>query len=228
MLLNTRMNRPLLLLILILSFTFANAQVTSQFGTIPSININTKFQKDWSANFKAESRFFFDTDKSHFDYRLTDISAIIAKRLAINISGGVGYLMRFEEGEIENRTIQQLSLVKRYPSFRIAHRFLSDQTFSRNNNTEYRLRYRLSAEIPLEGQTIDENEFYLKLSNEFLNSWENNEYDLEIRGVSLIGYSISARNDIELGIDYRTDSFIQGNQRNRYLLSINFFQSLGR
>jgi len=221
------MERSLLLLFLILLLKSADAQVTNEFGVIPSINIHVKLPKDWSAHFKAQSRGFFDSEQPHFDYRLTDLSAILAKRLTARISGGAGYLIRIENGEIKNRTIQQLSLTTRYPGFRISHRLRTDQTFSTNNETEYRLRYRLSAEVPIEGQTIDENEFYLKLSNEYLNSWENGEFDLEIRGVGLLGYSISKTSEIELGIDYRTDSFIHGNQRNRFLFSINFFQAFG-
>lgn len=105
---------------------------------------------------------------------------------------------------------------------------MTDQTFEKNENTEFRLRYRISSEIPLEGQSIDVNEFYLKINNEYLNSLQGVDYDLEVRGVVLLGYSVSALNDVEIGIDYRLDSFVSGNPRNRTWLSINFFHSLGK
>jgi hypothetical protein len=78
----------------------------------------------------------------------------------------------------------------------------------------------------LEGESIDVKEYYLKINNEYLNSWQKSDYDLEIRLGALIGYSISSINDLEIGIDYRSDSFINGNRRERIWLSINFFHSL--
>ncbi len=209
-------------------FTLVNAQSNSQFGTMPSVNLNKRLGKDWSANMKVETRQFMLSNKPYIEHKLTDISAIVAKRVTANVSVGVGYLMRIEGSDIENRTLQQISFVKRYSTFRMSHRFMFDQTFARNIDTELRLRYRLSAEIPLEGNSVDEKEFYLKLNNEYLNSLQKGDYDLEIRGAGYICYSISARNDIEFGIDYRTNSFLNGYQRQRIYLSINFFHSLGK
>lgn len=109
----------------------------------------------------------------------------------------------------------------------MAHRVMTDQTFAKNSKPELRLRYRISSEIPLEGQSLDVKEFYLKINNEYLNSWQSDDYDMEIRGVALLGYSISQANDLEIGIDYRLNSFINGDPRNRIWLSINIFHSLG-
>lgn len=158
---------------------------------------------------------------------LTDVSLVVTKRIAANITLGGGYLIRAEEDAFKNRAIQQISFSKKYPGFRMAHRIMTDQTFEKNENPEFRLRYRISSEIPLEGQSIDVNEFYLKINNEYLNSWQGNDYDMEIRWVALFVYSISPLNDLEMGIDYRLDTFINGNSRNRIWLSINFFHSLG-
>jgi hypothetical protein len=151
---------------------------------------------------------------------------VVTKRIAANTTVGGGYLLRAEDGEFENRTIQQISFSKKYSGFRMAHRVMTDQTFANNSKPELRLRYRISSEIPLEGQSLDVKEFYLKINNEYLNSWQGHEYDLEIRGVALLGYSVSSVNDLEIGIDYRLDSFIDGDPRNRIWLSINFFHSL--
>jgi len=83
-----------------------------------------------------------------------------------------------------------------------------------------------SFEIPREGQSIDVNEIYLNINNEYLNSRQGNDYYMEIRWVALFGYSISPLNDLEVGIDYRLDSFINGNSTNRIWLSLNFFHFL--
>ncbi|MPL97698.1 hypothetical protein SDC9_43891 [bioreactor metagenome] len=205
---------------------YCNAQSSFQYGIIPSINIIKKFPKNWSANFKAESRQSIYNQKLKYDYLLTDFSLVVTKRIAANTTVGGGYLLRAEDGEFENRTIQQISFSKKYSGFRMAHRVMTDQTFAKNSKPELRLRYRISSEIPLEGQSLDVKEFYLKINNEYLNSWQGDEYDLEIRGVALLGYSVSTVNDLEIGVDYRLDSFIDGDPRNRIWLSINFFHSL--
>ena len=220
------MKKNLLIFMLSAMSVYCNAQSSFQYGIIPSINIIKKFPKNWSANFKAESRQSIYNQKLKYDYLLTDFSLVVTKRIAANTTVGGGYLLRAEDGEFENRTIQQISFSKKYSGFRMAHRVMTDQTFAKNSKPELRLRYRISSEIPLEGQSLDVKEFYLKINNEYLNSWQGDEYDLEIRGVALLGYSVSTVNDLEIGIDYRLDSFIDGDPRNRIWLSINFFHSL--
>lgn len=221
------MKKNLLIFILSAMSVYCNAQSSFQYGMIPSINIIKKFPKNWSANFKAESRQSIYNQELKYDYLLTDFSLVVTKRIAANTTVGGGYLLRAEDGEFENRTIQQISFSKKYSGFRMAHRVMTDQTFANNSKLELRLRYRISSEIPLEGQSLDVKEFYLKINNEYLNSWQGDEYELEIRGVALLGYSVSSVNDLEIGIDYRLDSFIDGDSRNRIWLSINFFHSLG-
>jgi hypothetical protein len=220
------MKKILVIFILSAMSAFCNAQSSFQYGIIPSINIIKKFPKNWSANFKAESRQSLYTQELKYDYLLTDLALVVTKRIAANTTVGGGYLLRVEDGEFENRTIQQISFSKKYSGIRMAHRVMTDQTFAKNSKPELRLRYRISSEIPLEGQSLDVKEFYLKINNEYLNSWQGSDYDLEIRGVALLGYSVSTVNDLEIGIDYRLDSFIDGDPRNRIWLSINFFHSL--
>jgi len=206
----------------------SNAQSSYQYGIIPSINLIKKFPRNWSANFKVESRQSLYNHELKYEYLLTDGSLVVTKRIASNITVGGGYLIRAEDDELKNRAIQQISFGKKYPGFRMAHRVMTDQTFEKNNKAEFRLRYRISSEIPLEGQSLDVKEFYLKINNEYLNSWEGDDYDMEIRWVALLGYSVSPVNDLEIGLDYRLDSFIEGNSRNRIWLSINIFHSLGK
>lgn len=220
------MKKNLLIFMLSAMSVYCNAQSSFQYGIIPSINIIKKFPKNWSANFKAESRQSIYNQKLKYDYLLTDFSLVVTKQIAANTTVGGGYLLRAEDGEFEHRTIQQISFSKKYSGFRMAHRVMTDQTFAKNSKPELRLRYRISSEIPLEGQSLDVKEFYLKINNEYLNSWQGDEYDLEIRGVALLGYSVSTVNDLEIGVDYRLDSFIDGDPRNRIWLSINFFHSL--
>ena len=122
-----------------------------------------------------------------------------------------------------HRTIQQYTIVQRMSGFRLAHRFAADQIFSPSKKPEFRLRYRLTTELPLNGQSADAREFYLKVNNELLNSLQSNEYDMEFRLVPLLGYTITNNHKLEIGPDYRLNRFLQNEAQNRLWLSINWF-----
>ncbi len=198
-------------------------------GLLPSLNLNSKLKNDWSINTKIESRQLLqsgiinvDVDKE-YQYVLTDFSLILAKKVGLNSRIAAGYLLRFEEGELIQRFIQQYAIVQRMPGFRLAHRFVSDQTFSESEKPELRLRYRITSEMPLNGESVDPGEFYLKINHEYLNSFQGLQYDLEIRLIPFIGYDLNDRFKIETGLDYRVDSFLDNNTRHSFWLSLNFF-----
>ncbi len=81
-------------------------------------------------------------------------------------------------------------------------------------------------EIPLNGQTLDPKELFIKVSNEYLNAFQQSEYDLEIRIAGFIGYVFSPKTKLEIGLDNRLDAFIDDRLRNRFWLGFNIFQSL--
>ncbi len=222
----------LLSTLLILSSHLGSAQSSYQIGLLPSININKKLPNDFSLNFKTESRqelksgFFNKPNDFNYKYELTDFSIITAKKIAINKSITIGYLLRIRENNVINRSIQQFITTKNYSGFKIAHRISTDQTFEKGEETEFRIRYRFSSEIALNGLSVDPKEFYLKFNNEYLNSWQGGDYDFEIRIVPFVGYVFSSSKKLELGLDYRMDSFIKDSSRNRFWIGVNWFQSI--
>ncbi|TNF40002.1 MAG: DUF2490 domain-containing protein [Bacteroidetes bacterium] len=212
------------------------AQSLYRVGTMPSVNINYGLNKGWALHFKTESRLLFQSGQfgkepiRGFDYLLSDISMIASKKTGLNTNLAGGYLVRILEDQAIHRTIQQFSIVRKYNSFRIAHRFSADQSFNLNpigkfefKYVEYRLRYRIAAEFPLNGQSVDAKEFYLKINNEYLYGWQNSNNDIEIRFVPLLGYNFVDKSKLELGLDYRLDSFLHDTTRNSFWLSINWF-----
>lgn len=227
------MNTKITYLVFIFSLIqFSNtvfAQSTFQLGSLPSLNFNKKLKNDWSLNSKIESRLLFQQGEINGDvnkkvnYVLTDISLIGAKKIGLNSRIAGGYLIRLENGSLYHRFIQQYVIIQKLSEFRLAHRFLSDQTISTSEEPEYRLRYRITSEIPLNGQSVDKGEFYVKINNEYINSIQVMEYDLEIRVIPLIGYDISERFKIETGLDYRVNSFLTNNTRHSYWMTLNLF-----
>lgn len=207
----------------------ANAQATFQFGGLPALNINKKFENNWSLNTKVESRQRFKGGTfqgaldNTYKYVLTDVSLIAARKVGLNARVAGGYLIRVEGSNLFHRFIQQYSFVNRMIGFRLAHRFLSDQTLSQIEDPEFRLRYRVVSEIPLNGESVDPKELYLKLGNEYINSLQSSQYDLEVRFLPMIGYGVTKTFRIETGLDYRVRSFLNDSARHSFWMSINFF-----
>lgn len=222
------------ILAIIIACSFAlHGQSAYEIGLLPSININTKLKSDWALNFKLESRQsllkgdFGDEASLDYQYLLSDMSMIVSKRITPSQTLGVGYLLRLRaNGSVGHRSIQQYSIVRRYELFRLSHRLSSDQLFVEGHDTEFRFRYRLSSEIPLNGQTVDRGEFFVKLNNEYLMISKGDNSDLEIRVGPYLGYALSNATKLEVGLDYRINSFLSSNSSSqRFWLAINLFQS---
>ena len=230
---NTKALKYLVLLYvgLLLAYT-VSAQSTYQIGLLPSLNLNKKLEKDWSLNLKIESRQLIQRGNFEgfvdpgYEYVLTDNTLVAAKKTGFNSRVAGGYLMRFRGKELIQRAIQQYSVVQKMNGYRLAHRFVTDQTFVPNQQTEFRLRYRLTSEIPLNGQSVDQNELYLKINNEVLNSWRSSDYDLEIRVIPFLGWIVSANTKIEFGLDYRVNSFLTNNARHTFWTALSCFIDL--
>lgn len=207
------------------------AQSNYQIGFLPAINLNKNLENDWKINLKLESRqllqegLFSEKENVNYEYILTDIALVGSKKVGLNNSLAGGYLLRLRDEKVFHRAIQQFTLTRRYSGLRLAQRFSADQTFAKDVATTFRLRYRLGAEIPLNGQSVDPKEFYFKITNEYLGSLEDGTSDLEIRLVSLLGYEFTDNNKLEGGLDYRLDSFINDDTRQRFWGSISWYMA---
>ena len=199
-------------------------------GSLPAINLNSDLGNGYRLNFKWESRQIIESvseaDANRVNFVLSDFSAIVSKKVDLRSSIAGGYLIRFEGDAVIHRTIQQFALVRRLTGIRIGHRFASDQTFGKKEDFSFRLRYRLTGEFPLSGQEVDNKEFYLKVNNEYLNAFERNSYDFEIRLVPSMGYLFTDKNKLEAGLDYRIDSFVNGTAVSNLWLAISWYIKL--
>jgi len=225
--------RPLISLCLALGFFLSGySQSNFQSGLLPSINLNKKLENDWSLNFKIELRQFLkegiigDDNPFQYDYELTDLSIVSAKKIAINQTLAAGYLIRLRDQKPTHRFIQQYVITSSYSGFRLSHRFVADETFDEGEALELRLRYRISGLFPLNGQSIDPKEFYVKINHEYVNGFQNSDYDLEIRLIPFLGYVVNDDSKFEFGLDYRINSFLENQTSNRYWLSLNWFLSI--
>lgn len=221
-----------LFLFLLLSGSNAMAQRTYELGALPAFSLNKKLPSNWEMNFKTEQRLRFSAGmfQEAFElktkYVLSDYSLLIGKKVGLNSKINGGYLIRFRDGTCFHRSIQQFTLVRKLNGLRIAHRFASDQTFTMGQSPLFRLRYRIGTELPLNGQSADTKEWYLKLTNEYLHIFRATGYDLELRLVTLAGYAINEKSKLEFGFDYRIDSFLNGIAEHVLRGSINWYYSI--
>lgn len=116
--------------------------------------------------------------------------------------------------------------MQRFASFRLAHRFSTDQTFG-DEQPVFRLRYRAAIELPLNGQTVDAGESYIKFNHEYLLEWQGGATAVEMRIVPFYGYAIDRKNKVEAGIDYRRANLGTQAQRATYWLSLGWFKQFG-
>lgn len=211
---------------------FSQSQSNFQSGILPSINLNKKLAKDWGLNFKVESRQQFkegdlrDKNTFNYEYLLTDFSGLVSKKIQINKTISTGFLIRFRGNKVVHRFIQQYTIVSSYDFFRLSHRFVTDETFAPSESMQFRIRYRASALFPLNGRSVDAKEYYFKINHEYLNAFQNNNYDLEIRVIPFLGYAITQNNKFEVGVDYRVNSFLENNTSNRFWMSFNWYLSI--
>lgn len=201
-------------------------------GVLPQVNLNFKISDNWRLVARAETRqqlangIYGESFGFNYATNLTDMALLVSKRVAGSNSLTAGYQLRLTDRQPLYRIIQQYSVVNRFRSFRLGHRFASDQTFGGDEPVEFRFRYRISFEKALQGQNIDPGEFYFKVSQEQLLSFDRDNTDLELRLFPSAGFSINDNNKIEIGIDSRFNSFIDCNLRSSFWLGIGWFISI--
>ena len=208
------------------------AQGSYRSGLLPAINLNRPLSGDRELNFKWESRQLFaqgqqgEAPAYQFRYVLSDFSLLLSQKLGFGAKLAGGYLLRLEDTGPVHRAIQQFTVVRRPGSFRLAHRFAADQTFAAEEQTEFRLRYRIVVELPLNGQSVDAREWYLKIGNEYLGGWQGNSQDLEIRLVPMAGYNVNDSSKLEFGLDYRLGSLFTGSHNHTLWTGITWYKKL--
>ena len=214
----------------ITSFTFAQSRY--RMGILPQLNFTKTLSKSWKLASKIEARqiissgTFGQSNESTYTYERTDIAILASKKTDIGHSLSSGYMIRIRNQQLIHRLIQQYAIVSRFSNFRLGHRFSADQTFSSLDAPTFRFRYRITFDLPLNGQKPDAKESYFKINHEYLSILQAKELDLEIRLIPAYGYLISDQNKIEAGIDYRLDGIFNRRPRQNYWLYLAWYRSL--
>ncbi|MFW5707714.1 MAG: DUF2490 domain-containing protein [Bacteroidota bacterium] len=184
----------------------------------PDINFNFKINETYTINTKVESVYSATGQENGNwiqSYDGTDFQLFLTRRLNPFQRIAAGYQLGLDpEGSHSHRLIQQFTWRSRATGFTPGNRLRLDQTFSEDRPIRVRLRYRFSAEIPLQGEVLDPREFFLLTSGEAIISTQEDTQDLETRLVMQTGYLIKAGQKLQLGIDFRSrasQEFINNN-----------------
>jgi hypothetical protein len=202
-------------------------------GLTPEITLSRRLAEDFQLTGKIESQHSTVNDKLpggidwQYRYESTDLQLFAARSLhpLWKVAGGYQYQISASSAN-NHRTIQQLSYLQRLEGYRLGHRLRTDQTFYPSAANKYRLRYRLSGELPLQGFMVDPGEYYLVLSNELLVGWQGQARDLENRFALAMGWYLNRAHQLEAGFDYRTDGYLHRIIHHRLWLTLGWYLKL--
>lgn len=218
-----------ILFILIAQAGFAQ----NRFGIMPQINISFKLGEAWKVNSKLENRQIlyqnpYDGVGGRAEFERTDLDLIITRNKGALKGLGAGYLIRrydADGGSYLHRFIQQYSFSRQLTGWSLAHRFRTDQSLRNDEATQYRLRYRIGLEKPLNGLEVDPQEFYLKFTNEYIGILKDQIGNMEIRAATSVGYNLTDNTQFESGLDYRAENLVKSDTEHLLWLTIGFYHS---
>jgi hypothetical protein len=220
----------LIVLFLLINFS-GQAQSEFTYGFLPEVAVSYRWDEKWRISTQLESmqQSFVNQGQARiegYEYIRTDFTTLLTYQIAPNWGVGVGALSRFENNAFIFRSIQQLTFNKRGPSVRYGHRLRTDQTFEPQEDLRLRLRYRFSVEVPLQGETLNDQEFYTLWSVEQIGIHQSRKLDWEQRLSGVLGYYFNDQHKIEIGLDYRLDKFLDAPGRHRVWTMLNYYLNL--
>lgn len=196
-------------------------------GLMPELSVSYTWSDHIQQTLKIESAhdlYHHETGQFDYSYDQTDIQLYLEGRINPFFKTAGGYQYRLNgDGDNSHRMIQQVAFLQRKTGFRLGHRLRTDQTINSSDPVNWRFRYRLSAEIPLEGQSLDAGEIYLLLSGEPIYSLQDASSNLEARLTTSLGYSINNTSNLEMGLDYRMTSLLDNLSRQIVWLRLGWY-----
>ncbi len=196
------------------------AQNVSLYGVVPNVQIDGKLTGRLDYFFQTGSEIIF-LEHTGGDKRNA------AEMLTLDLSGGVNFdagpdwnfafslvarrRQPFTEmAGKEIRPWQQVTHITRFGKYRLRNRLRTEQRFvQRQDDDDFefdlRLRYRLSLDFPLEGERLDDREFYLNTSAEWLVTPTRERFIFysNPRGYAGLGYRFNEKSKLETGPELR-------------------------
>jgi len=198
-----------------------SAQDNLSYGLIPTFLLNGPLSDRVQYNFSTDTEMNAvslpgSENGREVLWRNIDLEAALSYDLSPNLNLAAGLQYRVSAPEepprgAEWRPWQQLTLISRPRKFRLRHRFRLEERFVDAPgkpdafDLRFRLRYRFSADFPLQGERLDPSEFYLNLSTELLTtaSFDDGFFLWQTRQYAGLGYQFSPRHRLEGAPEWR-------------------------
>jgi hypothetical protein len=211
----------LIILLFISNFLWAKDSEVG-LGIVPELSLSYKFgYYKFSSKVESFQGFYDKTNSSKawkYVYEQTDLQLFMGRRINPFSSLAVGYQYGIESGDKNtHRIIQQYAYAIKPGAIKWAHRIRADQTFYDDDPVKLRFRYRFSFEVPLQGLSVDYNEFYFVSTNELLYALQDNEQEYEYRLALFSGYFFRNNNKLQFGAEYRVKSTNSSNKQNVWI-----------
>jgi hypothetical protein len=128
----------------------------------------------------------------------------------------LGYMYRtvdpFEpESGWEHRITQQFAFITNFGGYRLGNKFRIEQRI-RSSDYLTRLRYAISNDFPLQGESLDPKEFYLIGGNELVYAFNGLGDELENRFSLGIGRLIKSGQKLQFSVQSRYSDLISSNR----------------
>lgn len=193
-----------------------------------NISINYKASNTYKMNFSLKGRNFLYEDNGLFiKQRQLEIGHFSTFGLSPKSSFSLGLMYRnrnwFEDSENELRSTLQFNIKSAFKNLRFGHRFRAEQRYY-NSETVHRIRYRLALDLPLNGEKLNISEPYFICTTEIL--WSLTKFDqpsIDHRLTSQIGWLLSQKTKLQLGLEYRLGKLNANTNRSLFLLTSAIF-----
>ncbi|SHJ21122.1 Protein of unknown function [Mesonia phycicola] len=219
----------LFIFLFLITFTSSSQDFTALIN--PAVSVTIKNETPWSYTFGTAYRSNIyqhtaeenlDNKKLKINSQFTEFNHSTTRKIGFNSKLSAGIKYRFVETytgkKDETRFIEQYAYTKKYEKFKLVHRVRFVQRF--RERTTLRGRYRLLAELPLNGNRVDAKE--LSLVGTIEGVWEFGKEEVPNYGFrysNYLGYRITNNTVLNLGVEYRYRNFTKDAYTQLFLIS---------
>lgn len=197
------------------------------------ISANYKFDEKWSLNTQLLGRETFNVYGSEIVEPYLDrleIRSFLTYAFFNQRKMSFGYMYRGIEPfrgkhQFEHRITQQFAFLSNIRAFRLAHRFRAEERIFENDFV-LRLRYRLSYDKPLQGESLDPGELYFVTSNEFVFSFNSSRETWQNRISMGIGKLFANNRKLQFSLTYRYSDFLSSTEEEIYQFKTVYYFNL--
>jgi hypothetical protein len=174
----------------------------------PDLSYSWKQGQHWSFNTRLMALHHLHTLRQEvpYEWERIDLRAFATYKFFGGYRLTGGYMFRWvspleQPYGYEHRLSQQLAFVFYWRGKRLANRMQTEQRF-RTQGFQHRYRYRISYDLPLQGEQLDDREWYLVMSQEVVLAADN-DFRGENRLYLGAGWFRDRQHKIETGLQYR-------------------------